>query len=147
MSSGDWQGEAHIEPDGMFGIESAEQTSWFFLEADRATMSVLPERARLDRSSLFKKMLQYWASWQKSATGENLTRERFGLSDVRTLFVLSTEARGNIRLERCLEANRHFYAEKGTGLFLFVKREALLEAPDVLAVPLTTGTGGVQMLA
>ena len=146
VRDGEWQGEAAIEPDGLFGIEHADKTSWFFLEADRATMSVIPERPRLDRSSLFKKMLQYWASWQKDASGVNLTEQAFGLPDVRTLFVLATEARGNIRLERCLEANCHFYGGRGTGLFLFVKREELLEAADPLRAPLVAGTGAMRTL-
>lgn len=141
VRSGEWIGDAYIEPDGMFGIEQGEKTSWFFLEADRATMSVLPEQPRMDRASLFKKMLQYWTSWQKDVDGSNLTHQNFGLSDVRTLFVLSTEARGNIRLERCLSANRYFQSGKGTGLFLFAKRETLMEAPDILSAPLVAGTG------
>lgn len=149
VRSGEWRGEGSIEPDGMFGIErvATGKTDWFFLEADRATMRVKPQRPRLDWSSLFKKMLQYWASWQKDIRGENLTSSRFGLPDVRTLFVLSTESRGDIRLERCLEANRHFYGGKGTGLFLFAKRETLLEAPDILKAPLISGTEQVRRLA
>lgn len=146
LDDGGWRGRTAIEPDGLFGIEHGGETSWFFLEADRATMSVIPERPRLDRASLLKKMLQYWASWQKGPDGENLTSRAFGLPDVRTLFVLSTEARGDIRLERCLEANRHFYGGKGTGLFLFAKVETLLESPDVLRAPLTAGTGKTRSL-
>ena len=146
VRDGEWRGESSIEPDGLFGIERGGKTSWFFLEADRGTMSVIPERPRLDRSSIFKKMLQYWASWQKNAAGQNLTGERFGLPDVRTLFVLATGARGNVRLERCLEAARHFYGGSGTGLFLFAKREALLESPDILRVPLVAGTGKERRL-
>lgn len=148
VRSGEWQGEGSIEPDGMFGIEheATGKTSWFFLEADRATMRVKPTRPRLDWSSLFKKMLQYWTSWQKRAGGQNLTLTHFGLPDVRTLFVLSTEARGDIRLERCLDANRYFYGGKGTGLFLFAKRETLLEAPDILKAPLISGAGEKRTL-
>jgi hypothetical protein len=60
--------------------------------------------------------------------------------------VFSTEARGNVRLERCLEANRYFADGRGTGLFLFVKREALLEAPNILLAPPTSGTGQARSL-
>ena len=146
VRSGEWRGDTAIEPDALFGIERGDKTSWFFLEADRGTMSVIPERPRLDRSSIFKKMLQYWASWEKDRAGKNLTGAHFGLPDVRTLFVLATGARGRVRLERCLEANRHFYGGKGTGLFLFAKREELLEAPDVLRAELTAGTGKTRRL-
>ena len=52
-----------------------------------------------------------------------------------------------VRLERCLLANQYFQGGKGTGLFLFVKSEALKEAADILSVPLTSGTGKTVTLA
>lgn len=146
VRDGEWQGNTSIEPDGLFGIERSGKNSYYFLEADRATMSVIPERPRLDRSSIFKKMLQYWASWEKDASGQNLISRHFGIADVRTLFVLATGARGNVRLERCLEANRHFYNGRGTGLFLFTKEEAICNRTGVLRAPLITGSGSYSQL-
>ncbi|MEL6445676.1 MAG: replication-relaxation family protein [Bacteroidota bacterium] len=152
VRDGGWVGEGAIEPDGLFGIEHAgrggtTKTDWYFLEADRGTMSVIPERPRLDRSSLFKKMLQYHASAEKKLDGQSLTGRHFGLPSVRTLFVLATGARGQTRLQRCLEASRHFQGGRGTGLFLFVKREDLLEATNPLTAPVTAGTGHLLPLS
>ena len=148
VSSGEWRGRTRIEPDGVFGIEHQDtgKTSWFFLEADRGTMPVKPQRPRLDRSSLFKKMLQYQSSWLKDADGQNLTGRAFGLPDVRTLFALATGARGRVRLETCLEANRYFRNGKGHGLFLFANRHTLLEADDILDALLVNGMGQEQTL-
>lgn len=148
VSSGEWRGRSRIEPDGLFGIEHQDtgKTSWFFLEADRGTMPVKPLRPRLDRSTLFKKMLQYHASWLKDASSQNQTSQAFGLSDVRTLFVLATGARGSVRLETCLEANRYFRDGKGHGLFLFANRHTLLEADNILDAPLVNGMGREQTL-
>ncbi|MEO1582131.1 MAG: replication-relaxation family protein [Pseudomonadota bacterium] len=142
VRDGAWSGVGAIEPDGLFGIEYASgKTDWFFLEADRGTMSVIPEQPRFDRSSLFKKMLQYHVSAQKGLGGESLTERLFGLPSVRTLFVVATGASGQKRLERCLEANRHFQNGRGTGLFLFAARDALLRAPEVVKAPIVAGTG------
>ena len=141
VRNGKWRGTGAIEPDGFFGIRRGQKTNYFFLEADRGTMSVIPEQPTFKRASIFKKMLQYRASWENARSSETLTSRRFGLSNIRTLFVLSTDARGDTRLNRCLEANRHFQDGRGTGLFLFAKRETLLEAPDILAAELITGTG------
>lgn len=66
---------------------------------------------------------------------------------MRTLSVLSTEARGDIRLRCCLDVSRYFYGGKGTGLFLFVNAETLLEAPDILKAERVAGTGQARTLA
>ena len=144
VREGEWHGSHFIEPDWMFGldIDGAPEPSFFFLEADRGTMSVKPTReGNLDKSSLFKKMLQYWSSWQpKSTSQRNAFEERFGIQNIRTLFALSTGARGAIRLEECMKANEFFGSGSGgTGLFLFAKKETLLEAPDILRAPLLSG--------
>ena len=148
IADGAWRGQTRIEPDGVFGIEHQEtgKTSWFFLEADRGTMSVKPQRPNLDKASLFKKMLQYQASWLKDVDGQNATARAFGLSDVRTLFVLSTGARGTIRLNRSIEVNKHFLGGKGHGLFLFANRHTLIEADSILDAPLTNGMGQERTL-
>ena len=144
VRQGEWRGTHYIEPDWMFGLEVAgsDEPNFFFLEADRGTMSVKPRReGNLDKSSIFKKMLLYWSSWQpKSASQRNAFEERFGIRNIRTLFAISTGARGAIRLEECIKANEFFGSgSSGTGLFLFAKKEVLLEAPDILRAPLMSG--------
>lgn len=135
-----------VEPDHMFGLELPEgREEYFFLEADRQNMPV--ESGNMNRSSILKKQLQYWESWQKTAFDEtNLCEQHFGISDIRTLFVLSTGYRGDKRLNRCLEANRRFRDGSGTGLFLFANAETLLEADDVLTAELTSGRGAAKTL-
>jgi hypothetical protein len=130
-----------IEPDHMFGLGLPEdREEFFFLEADRQNMPV--ESRNMNRSSIFKKQLQYWESWQKTAFNEtNLYERHFGIPNIRTLFVLSTGYRGDKRLNRCLEANKRFQEGSGTGLFLFANTETLLEADDVLTAELTSGRG------
>jgi len=135
-----------IEPDHMFGLELPEgREEFFFLEADRQNMPV--ESGNMNRSSILKKLLQYWESWQKTAFGDtNLYEKHFGIPDIRTLFVLSTGYRGEKRLNRCLEANKRFRDGAGTGLFLFANTETLLEADDVLTAELTSGRGAGKTL-
>lgn len=143
-----WRGEKSIEPDRMFGIafeDSNKDTEWFFLEADRGTMVVKPQTAHLHKSSIFKKQIQYWAS-AVPAPKENLYTKHFGIRDIRTLFVLATGARGDLRLNKCIEANKHFSNGQGTGLFLFTKIETLLEAPDILEARLISGRGEIRNL-
>ena len=143
-------GEKSIEPDRMFGIafqRSSKETNWFFLEADRGKMVDKPQTINLHKSSIFKKQLQYWASWITPPQAKaNLYSERFGISDVRTLFVLATDARGELRLNNCIEAYKHFSKGRGTGLFLFTKAETLLEAPDILEAPFISGQGKTRTL-
>lgn len=129
-----------IEPDHVFALELPEgRMEPFFLEADRQNMPVVS--GDMNRSSILKKQLQYWESWQKTSIGDaaNLYEQHFGIPDIRTLFVLSTGYRGDKRLNRCLEANKRFRDGSGTGLFLFANTETLLEAEDVLTAELTSG--------
>ena len=140
-----WSGRKSIEPDQMFGIatEDREEPNWFFIEADRQTMPV--KSANMNRSSIFKKLLQYFQSWD-SESESNRFEEQFGVQNVRVLFVLSTGYEGEKRLQRCLQVNKHFFDGDGTGLFLFVKAETLLESDDILTCPLTSGRGQQKTL-
>jgi hypothetical protein len=130
-----------IEPDHMFGLQLRDgRNEFFFLEADRQNMPV--KSRNMDRSSIFKKQLQYWESWQMAPFAEtNLYEKHFGISDVRTIFAISTGYRGDKRLNRCIEVNKHFRDGSGTGLFVFANTETLLEADDILTAPLTSGRG------
>jgi hypothetical protein len=141
-----WSGRKSIEPDQMFGIERTaddQEPNWFFLEADRQTMPV--KSRTMNRSSLFKKQLQYFQSWD-SKDASNRFEELFGVSNVRTVFVLDTGYDGEKRLQRCLEVNKHFYDGDGTGLFLFVTTTTLFNAENVLTAPLTSGRGQEKTL-
>jgi len=127
-----------IEPDQMFGIggESRKEPNWFFLEADRQTMPV--KSRNMNRSSIFKKQLQYFESWNDGSRPNRLDGQ-FGIENARTLFVLDTGYTGEERLDRCIEVNKHFFGGDGTGLFLFVNAETLFESDDVLTAPIMSG--------
>lgn len=130
-----------LEPDHMFALKLPEgRIEPFFLEADRQNMPV--ESRNMNRSSILKKLLQYHESWKTAPFADtNLFEKRFGLSDIRTLFAISTGYQGDKRLNRCIEANRRFRDGSGTGLFLFANTETLFEADDILTAPLTSGRG------
>jgi hypothetical protein len=136
-----------IEPDHFFGLDPADgrEVNWYFLEADRQNMPV--ESGNMNRSSILKKQLQYFKSWKgKPSSNGNLLDSHFGISNVRTLFALATGYRGTKRLQKCIEANRHFRDGDGTGLFLFANVETILEADDSLAAPLVSGRGDEKTL-
>lgn len=135
-----------IEPDWTFGLKragDAGEPNWFFLEADRQTMPV--KSSNLNRSSIFKKQLQYFRSWNEGHVPNRLS-EQFGIEVARTLFVLDTGYDGAKRLDRCLDVGKHFFDGDGTGLFLFANTETLLEAEDILEAPLTSGRGSEKTL-
>lgn len=138
-----WRGTKGITPDQFFGIDLlGRDPLLFFLEADRASMPVTS--SNLHRSSILKKLLIYYQGWQAG-----LYAKHFGTDDIRTLFVLETGYRGQTRIEECLAAAEEVAGDdkgKGTGLFLFVKKEDLLEAPDVLHAPLISGRGAEKTL-
>lgn len=112
-------------PDAVFGLESTDkagkrQTSFFLLEADRGTMPVT--RAGLERSSFYRKMLGYAATWE-----QDIHRTQFGWNRFRVLTVTtSTE-----RMKNLIQACRRL--KKGQGLFLFIDSASLRSHPDVLA--------------
>ena len=141
-----------IEPDHIFGLAFPGQErkpNWFFLEADRQNMPV--KSRNMNRSSIFKKQLQYWESWQDNTwTETNLFKKHFGVSNIRTLFVLDTGYQGRQRLNRCIEVTRHFEEQakggEGMGLFLFANAETLLDADDILNAPLVSGRGDEKIL-
>ena len=141
-----WSGRKSIEPDRMFGLvveDGRNNPNWFFLEADRQTMPV--KSRNMNRSSIFKKQLQYFQSWESSST-PNRFEELFGIPHVRTLFVLATGYEGNKRLNRCIEVNKHFSEGQGTGLFLFANKETLFAADTILTAPLISGRGAEKFL-
>ena len=95
-----------VIPDKVFALERSdrppgENRSFFFLEIDRATMSVLTKN--LDKSSIYKKLRGYLATWK----GE-VHREQFGFSNIRTLFVTTSADRA----ENFAHAAGHAFADQ-----------------------------------
>jgi hypothetical protein len=120
-----------LVPDAVFGLDftQARKRSYFFLEADRATMPI--RRVRLDQTSILRKLMTYLAG----GGANNAFGRHLGLGNFRVLFVTTSEARAAGMIE-ALES-----ATGGTGSrqFLFTTRGALERASDLLDVTWVSG--------
>ena len=113
-----------LVPDQAFGLEWIGQDnrptrSIFFLEADRATMPVT--RSCLTRTSFYRKLLAYEATWNR-----DLHRSRWGFNRFRVLTVTNSPARVINLVSACRQL------ERGQGLFLFTDSNSLRQASDPL---------------
>lgn len=99
-----------LVPDRMFALEfpKTNERSYFFLEADRATMPVT--RKALAQTSILRKLLGYQQAWR-----QGIPAARFGFKNVRTLFVTSSPERA----QSMFAANRDVTQGTGSRLFLF----------------------------
>lgn len=101
-----------IIPDAVFGLrimdeEGKKRSSYFFVEADRSTMPI--QSANFYRSSFYKKMIGYFASWQQEAISQN-----YGFKNPRLL----TLTISNERIKSMVEANKAL-DPRGIGLKFF----------------------------
>ena len=121
---------ASIIPDKAFGLDftTTRKRSYFFLEADRATMPVW--RRDLLQSSMRKKFLAYSA-----AHAAQLHATRYGIGNFRVLTV-STSAE---RIANMIDAVQKITGGKGSNLFLFATAEAVNAADDLTGVAWTSG--------
>jgi len=115
-----------VIPDRVFGFEFTDKSgrrnqSWFFLEADRGTMPIV--RSSLDKSSSFRKLSAYEATWS-----QNLHRTKLGLNRFRVLTVTSNPE----RIGTMQQAARSL--KRGHGLFLFLDAKTLKEEKDFFAL-------------
>lgn len=127
-----------IIPDGVFGLrfskgEKGASESYFFLEADRSTMPV--KRHNFIRSSIYKKVVGYLASWNQKSFSRN-----FGFKKARVL----TLAISNERIDSMIKLNRDLDPmKKGYGLFLFARDMAFDFAhPERIFSPVWTNGRG-----
>ncbi len=112
----------HLRPDAIFAIRSRERAAagkpalkWYFLEADRSSMPVV--RPRLHQSSILRKLLSYAATFDAG-----LHQERFGMSNMRALFV----AKSSERAAHMIDAYQEHVAERASPrIFLFADRGRL----------------------
>jgi hypothetical protein len=124
-----------VIPDQVFGLEfdkqSGHRRAWFFLEADRATMPVV--RAALAKTSFYRKLLAYSATWR-----QNLHRRRFGWDRFRVLTVTSSRSRVQNLIQACGQL------QHGHGLFLFTDTDSLQTQPDAFSLQWQTARPGVS---
>lgn len=114
-----------IIPDGVFALEQRDtdgqaQLMFYFLEADRCTMPV--QRERLERSSIFRKLLAYEATWS-----QEIHCSRFGWNRFRVLMLTTNAARMKHMIEACGTL------ERGNGLFLFTDTTSMNRNEDTLS--------------
>ena len=112
-------------PDNVFGLRIKNNNSYreqyFFLEADRSTMPV--RRTNFYRSSFFKKMVGYIASYKNE-----LFSEYFGFKKVRVLTVTKSDK----RIKNMVKVNKDLHdLQNGYNLFLFAKDETInIQMPE-----------------
>ena len=125
--------DVRVIPDKVFGLDftAARKRSYFFVEADRATMPVMRSHPR--QTSFHQKILAYLAG----AGTANTHGKRFGIGNFRVLTVTTSTD----RIATMIDAVK--LATKGTGSnqFLFTDRDALLRCQDVLKLEWISGKG------
>ena len=128
----DKQIDVSLVPDWVFGLDFTDQRkrSYFFLEADRGTMSI--KRDNLNQSSMQKKFLAYLHGHRvKHHT------ERYGIQNFRVLTVTTSEDRAANMIANVKDIT----GGRGSNVFLFTDGAAVAAASDVLNLELTTGKG------
>jgi hypothetical protein len=125
--------DLHVIPDKVFGLDftQARKRSYFFVEADRATMPVMRSHPR--QTSFHQKILAYLAG---AGTG-NAHGKRLGIGNFRVLTVTTSRE----RIATMIEAVKLATRGNGSNQFLFTDRASVLACPDVLALEWTSGKG------
>lgn len=108
-----------VVPDSFFGIEDPGGKMYFFLEADRSTMT---------NRRFLKKMRGYWKWWQQGGH-----REKYGIEAFRVLTVTKSEARKENLRETTRQADDR---QDGSLMFWFTARDRYdLEEPERVLQP------------
>ena len=133
-------GSLGVTPDRFFGLHFSDRPrgrnrSYFFLEADRASMPII--RKDLRGTSIFRKLLAYQAT-----AAQKLHSERFGINNFRVLTV--TRSPKQERVESMVDAARKLPGPQG--IFLFADENSVLGL-DVLELPWRNGRGELVRLA
>ncbi len=126
-----------IVPDRVFGLRgktTPNETEWFFLEADRATMPV--QRRGLKQTSFARKLLAYHETWRRKILAADFPR-----------FRVLTVTTSPERVEHLLKASCTVSYGNGSGLFLFTHQKDFHHQADVLALPIINGRGELITLA
>ena len=122
-------GELSVIPDRVFGLDFTRERkrTYFFLEADRATMPIL--RSNLAQTSMYRKFLAYAAGGGAS----NLFGKQLGIGSFRLLTVTTSPERTANMLDAVVQATR------GSRQFLFSDRLQLVSAPNLPGPRLAVG--------
>lgn len=122
-----------IIPDQAFGLDftAARKRSYFFVEADNATMPVWRSDL-LRQSSMRKKFLVYLAFH-----AARLHTEHYGIGNFRVLVVSTSDE----RLANMIDALTKLTNGIGSNLFLFATAKAITQCTDLAAVAWISGKG------
>jgi len=102
-----------IVPDGFFGIKYGNKFFYFFIEADRSTMT---------GKRILKKMKGYWNYWKEGGLSKEIKIENF-----RVLTVANIKKRKN---NLCKITKKADEKQKGSSLFWFAyEKQITLENP------------------
>ena len=125
-----------IAPDAVFALRFLDfgRHSYFFLEADRATMPI--ERSSISQSS-FKRKLQVYLAAHRAKDHV----QRFGFQNLRVLTVTTSME----RIQSMLAAVNAISDGKGHGMFLFTDTATLAKYADPLKVPWISTSGPIRI--
>lgn len=122
-----------VIPDKVIGIDftQARKRSYFFVEADRATMPVMRSHPR--QTSFHQKILAYLAG----AGSGNAHGQRLGIGNFRVLTVTTSRE----RMQTMIDAVKLATRGHGSNQFLFTDRSSLSKCPDILKLEWISGKG------
>jgi Replication-relaxation len=125
--------DVRVIPDRIFGLDftQARKRSYFFVEADRATMPIMRSHPR--QTSFHQKILAYLAG----AGSGNAHGKRFGIGNFRVLTVTTSQE----RVATMIGAVKRATTAGGSNQFLFTDRASILASPDVLSLEWLSGKG------
>ena len=130
--------DIRVIPDKVIGLDftQARKRSYFFVEADRATMPVM--RSHPKQTSFNQKILAYLAG----AGAGNAHGKRLGIGNFRVLTVTTSRERMATMIEAVKLATRG----NGSNQFLFTDQASVSGCPDLLALEWISGKGeGVRL--
>ena len=132
------QQEFHLTPDGIFGLDFLDEGKavYFFLECDRSTEDIIPKNFKLWKTSVFRTLLAYFETWK-----EELHTERFGIENMRVLFV----AKSPERVSNMIAAQKRFGGGHGYRIFHFADKPSL-DKSNPLDFKWVNGRGGLECL-
>jgi hypothetical protein len=123
-----------VIPDYVFALDFKDQSgagnrTFFFLEADRATMPVI--RNNLSQTSFYRKLRAYEATWSQS-----IHQTQFGFHRFRVLTITTSAERVKSLVNACSKL------ERGQGLFLFAYWAVLEKAGGIFSPIWQSGKKG-----
>ena len=130
---------SHIQPDAIFGLTLAGAAKLFMLEIDNGTMPVL--RRTPYQTSLLRKLLGY-AQTHKT----EIYRTRFGMANLRVLFVVPTRERADMLLRALRELVVHPGSNIPPRLFLVIDQPSLHGAEDGFLLAKWRDAKGAELL-